>query len=237
LALVFFGNMAACRFSKTAYLPMKRVKRVTCPARTTLIGVRALTHHRKEADAVDDSQIVSLYLSRDETAIARTAEKYGSRLRALALGVVRDVQTAEECENDAYWEAWRSIPPHQPRDYLYPFLARITRHAALDRCRERDRLKRSAAVVELSAELEQCLPAPDDAACRLDALALGEAINGFLAGLSREKRVMFLRRYWFLDSVAEVARRCGCSEGRVKTTLFRLRGQLRDYLEQEGYTL
>lgn len=103
---------------------------------------------------MDDSQIVSLYLSRDETAIARTAEKYGSRLRALALGVVGDVQTAEECENDTYWEAWRSIPPHQPRDYLYPFLARITRHAALDRCRERDRLKRSAAVVELSAELE-----------------------------------------------------------------------------------
>ena len=186
---------------------------------------------------MEDGQIVDLFLSRNEAAIQCSSEKYGLRLRALALHIVGETQTAEECENDTYWEAWRSIPPHQPRDYLYPFLARITRHAALDRCRERDRLKRSAAVVELSTELEQCLPAPDDAACRLDALALGEAINGFLAGLSREKRVMFLRRYWFLDSVAEVARRCGCSEGRVKTTLFRLRGQLRDYLEQEGYTL
>lgn len=186
---------------------------------------------------MDDEQIVALYLNRDEAAVARTAEKYSRRLRALALGIVGDAQTAEECESDAYWEAWRSIPPHQPRDYLYPFLARIVRHAALDRCRERDRLKRSAHVVELSAELEQCLPAPGDAACRLDALALGEAINGFLAGLSREKRVMFLRRYWYLDSVSDVARRCGCSEGRVKTILFRLRKQLRDYLGQEGYTL
>ena len=186
---------------------------------------------------MDDHQIVELYLARDESALARTAEKYGGALRALAENLLEDPQTAEECENDVYLAAWNSIPPHEPRDYLFPFLARIARHTALDRCRERDRLKRSAAVVELSTELEQCLPAPDDAACRLDALALGEAINGFLAGLSREKRVMFLRRYWFLDSVAEVARRCGCSEGRVKTTLFRLRAQLRDYLEQEGYTL
>lgn len=186
---------------------------------------------------MDDSQIVELYLRRDESAVAHTAEKYGGRLRALALGILRDAQAAEECENDAYFEAWRSIPPNQPRDYLYPFLVRIVRHTALDRCRARDRLKRSALVVELSAELEQCLPAPDDAACRLDALALGEAVNGFLAGLSREKRVMFLRRYWYLDSVADVARRFGCSEGRVKTTLFRLRRQLRDYLKQEGYML
>lgn len=186
---------------------------------------------------MDDGAIVDLYLRRDESAIVRTAEKYGSRLRALAAGVTGDLQTAEECENDAYWEAWRSIPPHEPRDYLYAFLARIARHAALDRCREQARLKRAAHVIQLSAELEQCLPAPDDLGCRLDAIALGEAINGFLSTLSREKRAMFLRRYWYLDSISAIASRFGCSQGRVKTTLFRVRAKLRDYLKQEGYTL
>lgn len=91
--------------------------------------------------AVDDNGIVALYLLRDEAAIRQTAEKYGGRLRALAYGIVRDPQTAEECENDAYLEAWRSIPPHEPRDYLYAFLARITRHISLNRCRDRGRLK------------------------------------------------------------------------------------------------
>lgn len=186
---------------------------------------------------MEDGQIVELYLSRDESAVRHTADKYGRRLRALALGVVRDVQTAEECENDTYMEAWRSIPPHEPREYLYAFLARITRHTALNRCRERGALKRGAFVTQLSAELEQCIPAPDDLECRLDAMALGEAVNGFLAALDREKRAMFLRRYWYLDSVSAIASRFGCSEGRVKTTLFRLRGKLRAYLEQEGYTL
>lgn len=186
---------------------------------------------------MDDGQIVELYLQRDESAIARTAEKYGRRLRGLTRGVVQDAQAAEECENDAYWEAWRSIPPHEPRDYLYAFLARIVRHAALNRCRARDRLKRSAHITQLSAELEQCIPAPDDLECRLDAMALAEAVNGFLAKLSREKRDMFLRRYWYLDSISTIASRFGCSEGRVKTTLFRVRAKLRDYLEQEGYKL
>lgn len=186
---------------------------------------------------MEDGQIVELYLNRDEAAIARTTEKYGRRLRALALGMVGDAQTAEECENDTYLEAWRSIPPHEPRDYLYPFLARIVRHTALNCCRDRNRLKRAAFVAQLSDELEQCIPAPDDAACRLDELALREAINGFLAGLDGEKRNMFLRRYWFLDSVSAIAKRYGLSESKVKTTLFRVRARLRDYLEQEGYTL
>lgn len=186
---------------------------------------------------MDDGQIVELYLNRDESAIARTAEKYGRRLRTLALGVVEDAQTAEECENDAYWEAWRTIPPHEPRSYLYAFLARIVRHTALNCCRDRSRLKRAAFVTQLSAEMEECIPAPDDLECRLDTMVLGQAINGFLSTLSREKRDMFLRRYWYLDSVSAIAARFGCSQGRVKTTLCRVRAKLRDYLEQEGYTL
>lgn len=132
---------------------------------------------------MDDTTIIDLYFSRDEAAIRHTAEKYGGRLRALSHGIVQDMQTAEECENDTYLQAWNAIPPHDPKEYLYAFLARITRHISLNRCRDRRRLKRSAYICELSAELEQCIPAPDDAQCRLDDLALSEAINGFLGAL------------------------------------------------------
>lgn len=186
---------------------------------------------------MDDGQIVDLFLLRDETAVSRAAEKYGFRLRGLALHIVREMQTAEECENDAYLAAWNAIPPHEPRDYLYAFLARIVRNIALNRCRDRERLKRGAFVLELSREMEECLPAPDDLESRLDDMALQEALNGFLRTLGEEKRNIFLRRYWYLDSVAEIAKRFGMSQSKVKTALFRVRKQLREYLEKEGYTL
>lgn len=186
---------------------------------------------------LDNEQIVELYLLRDQSAIEETAGKYGKRLRTLSFGIVQDRQTAEECENDTYLEAWNTIPPHEPRSYLYAFLARITRHISLNCCRDRNRLKRSAFVCELSAELEQCIPAPDDTECRIDDLALREAINGFLETLDEEKRNVFLRRYWYMDSVAAISRRYAYSQSKVKTMLFRSRNKLREYLEKEGYEL
>lgn len=186
---------------------------------------------------MDDSMIVELYLQRNEAAIGETASKYGGRLRALAYGILQDGDAAEECENDTYMEAWNRIPPHEPRCYLYPFLARITRNISLNRCRDRDRLKRRAFACELSAEMEQCIPSPDDLECRMDGMALAEAINGFLGMIDVERRNIFIRRYWFLDSVADIAKRFGVSQSKVKTTLFRCRNQLREYLEKEGYIL
>ena len=184
-----------------------------------------------------DDQIVDLYLSRKEAAIRETKEKYGCRLYALAHGIVKDMQTAEECENDTYLSAWNSIPPHEPRNYLYAFLARITRHIALNICRKRHQLKRDALICELSAEMEQCLPSPSDGECMADDLALSEAINGFLAKLNEEKRNIFVRRYWYLESTADIAERFAISESKVKTTLFRCRNQFREYLKKEGYLL
>lgn len=186
---------------------------------------------------MDDSRIVDLYLERDEMALHLTAEKYGRRLRGLAQRIVCDHETACECENDTYLAAWQAIPPHEPRHYLYAFLARITRHKALNCCRDRKRLKRQAHIAQLSAEMEECIPAPDDTACRLDERALAGAINAFLATLDDEKRNVFVRRYWYLDPVADIAARYGLSESKVKTTLYRLRRALRTYLEKEGYEL
>lgn len=191
----------------------------------------------KEEIALEDTQIVDLFLCRDETAIGHAAKRYGSRLRALAKAIVCDEQAAEDCENDTYLAAWNAIPPHTPHDHLYAFLARITRHLALNCCRARKRLKRDAFLCTLSEEMEQCLPSADNVACRLDDLALREAINGFLAALDEEKRNIFLRRYWYLDSVAAISDRFALSESKVKTTLFRCRKRLREHLIKEGYTL
>ena len=186
---------------------------------------------------MEDNTIVELYLLRDQAAVRQTAEKYGSRLRSVAYGIVKDTQTAEECENDTYMQAWNAIPPHEPRSYLYAFLARITRHVSLNCCRSRSRLKRSAFICQLSTEMEQCIPAPDDVECRIDDMALSEAINRFLAALHQEKRNIFIRRYWYMDSIADISKRFALSESKVKTTLFRCRNQLREHLEREGYTI
>ena len=96
---------------------------------------------------MNDNEIVELYLSRNEEAINQTALKYGARLRKIAFRILDDYDTAEECENSAYFETWESIPPHEPREYLYPFLARITRHISLNCCRDRSRLKRSSSTM------------------------------------------------------------------------------------------
>lgn len=186
---------------------------------------------------MEDSRIVELYFERDESAIICTAEKYGRRLRSLALGITEDIRTAEECENDTYLKAWGVIPPHDPRDYLYAFLARITRNLALSRCRENSRHKRSAHVAELSTELEQCIPAPSDTECGVDERLLGEAINGFLGTLSEEKRRVFVRRYWFADSIAVISARYSLSQSKVKSMLLRCRNELRQYLIKEGFDL
>ena len=186
---------------------------------------------------MDDSRIVDLYLQRDESALNHTADKFGSRLRTLSYRIVADYPTAEECENDTYIQAWNSIPPHEPKSYLYAFLARITRNISLNCCRDRSRLKRSAHIAQLSAEMEACIPAPSDNECRVDDIVLKDTLNAFLGSLDDEKRNIFLRRYWYLDSIDEICRRFSISESKVKTTLHRCRNKLRQQLIKEGFTL
>ena len=186
---------------------------------------------------MDDTKIVELFLARDEASIKMAAEKYGHRLRLLSYGIVGDMQTAEECENDTYLEAWKSIPPNEPKDYLYAFLARITRHISLNCCRDRARLKRSAFICELSSEMEECIPLSSGGDGFIDDFLLGEALNGFLGKLDEEKRSIFIRRYWFFDSIDDISKRFGISESKVKAVLFRSRIKLKKHLEKEGYII
>ena len=186
---------------------------------------------------MDDGRIVDLYLARDETAIARTSEKYGAALRTLANRILDDEPASEECENDTYLEAWNRIPPHEPRDYLFPFIARIARHFAIDRCRRRDAQKRSAVLCELTQELELCLPAKENVEAEVNASELAAVIRRFLALCTEEQRGIFLRRYWYFDTIPAVAARFGFTESKVKVTLHRLRERLRAVLEEEGWTI
>ena len=135
------------------------------------------------------------------------------------------------------WDGWNRIPPHNPSEYLYAFLAGIIRHLSLDACRSRSALKRSAHIAALTVEMEECIPAPDNAACRIEHRELGEAIGWYLQSQPEKKRVIFIRRYWYLDSVADIARQMGMGESSVKMILFRCRNGLREFLVQEGYQL
>ena len=186
---------------------------------------------------MEDEKIVELYFERNESAIERTSEKYGKRLRAVSNGIVKDIETAEECENDTYLEAWNIIPPNEPKNYFYAFLARIIRNISLNCCRKKNALKRNAFVCELSAEMEECIPSPDDMDCRIDDMVFAEIINKFLSELDAEKRKIFVRRYWYMDSVTEISEKLLLSESKVKTSLFRTRKKLREFLEKEGYAL
>lgn len=186
---------------------------------------------------MDDSKLVDLYLKRDESAITLTASKYGGKLFRLALSIVNDKLSAEECVNDSYLKAWNSIPPNEPRKYLLPYLLRITRQVSLNRLKSIKAKDKSVIRTELTREMEECIPFEHDMTGEIEAEELLNCINGFLAGISAQKRNVFIRRYWFCDPVSEISKRYGMGESRVKTMLYRLRADLKKYLEENGYTV
>lgn len=186
---------------------------------------------------MDDVKIVEMFLERNEDALIYTAEKYGERLKNLSFGIVGDRSTAEECENDTYRKAWNSIPPNEPKNYFYAYLCRIVRHISLDRCRKKEALKRKVHLSELSLELENCLPSADDLEQKMDDKAFADMLNRFLEELNSDKRKIFVRRYFFTDSISDISKIYGLSESKVKTTLFRVRKDLKSYLIKEGYEI
>ncbi len=181
---------------------------------------------------MDDSQIVALYWSRDESAIRETDRVYGRQLHSLSERIVGSFEDAQECVSDTYLKAWNVIPPQRPR-FLLAFLSKICRYISLDRFDWNHAAKRRAAIVALTEELELCIP---DNRCswQPEEEILGSRVNDFLKNLPRDSRTIFMRRYWYGDSVEEIARFCGFTQSKVKTQLHRTREKLRVFLEQEG---
>lgn len=182
---------------------------------------------------MDDHQIVELYWARSEKAISETENKYGRYCYSIAYHVLYNNEDSEECVNDTWLSAWNSMPEQRP-DRLMTFLGRITRNLALDRLRNDKAEKRGGGQVPLALhELEECIP--DNKMERtIDDFALADILNRFLASLNPEKRKIFMRRYWYLSPVAEIASDYGISESKVKMSLLRSRNELRVFLEKEG---
>jgi RNA polymerase sigma-70 factor (ECF subfamily) len=182
--------------------------------------------------AMDDAAIIDLYWKREESAIAATHEKYGAYCFAIAHRILTSREDADECVNDTWLRAWNAMPPERP-NLLSAFLGRITRNLALDRYRASHAVRRGGALADIDLELEECADqrTPDQA---LDAMVTGQAISRFLEGCDQATRVVFLRRYWYADSIGDIAKRYHISESKVKSMLFRCRNKLRRYLEQEG---
>ena len=182
---------------------------------------------------MEDGQIIDLYWNRDQRALRETEGKYGRLLHSIAWNLLHSREDSEECVNDTYLRAWEAIPPARPGAFR-TWLGQITRNLSLDRWRSRQAEKRGGGAEALLGELEDCLPDLGRTGRAAEDLELAELLNVFLRGLSREGRAMFLRRYWYGESVAEIAMALGCGEGKVKSSLFRSRRALREYLEREG---
>ena len=185
---------------------------------------------------MEDGQIIDLYWNRDQRAIRETEGKYGKLLSGIAWNLLHSREDTEECVNDTYLRAWEAIPPSRPGAFR-TWLGQITRNLSLDRWKSRRAEKRGGGAEVLLGELEDCVPVSRGPEQTLEDQALAELLNAFLRGLSREGRAIFLRRYWYGQGVAEIAKALGCGEGKVKSSLFRSRRALRDYLEGEGVAL
>ena len=186
---------------------------------------------------VDDNKIVQLYWDRNELAIPATSENYGNYSTPIARNILGSTEDAEECVNDTYLSAWNSMPPNKPA-VLSAFLGKITRNLSYNKYKQTSADKRGGG--ELPAvldELSDILSGADDVQQALDHRELAAAINAFLGTLSPEKRSIFVCRYWYGDSVCEIARRRGIREGAVSMTLNRLRGKLKKHLTERGFDL
>lgn len=191
---------------------------------------------------MEDNQIVDLYWERNERAIAESDAKYGRYCTQIAMHILDNAQDAEECVNDTYLRAWNAIPPTRPTK-LGAFLGKITRNLSLDRFKAKKAAKRGDSLFLVSLdELSECIPDGstgfgsgfDDEA---EARRIGECINRFLLKQSGEVRDIFICRYFYSDSIGEIARRFGLSESKVKSMLHRARGKLKKLLESEGIRL
>lgn len=182
---------------------------------------------------MEDHDIISLYFARNERAILATSEKYGGYCGSIAMNILSSHEDTEECLNDTWLRTWNSIPPHRP-NILRVFVGKITRNLALDKYKARNAEKRAGGEFAMSLEeLGECIGVSEEK----ESAEIGASISRFLHAQPKETRSVFVCRYFYCDSIADIARRFGMSEGKVKTLLFRTRSKLKIHLEEEGITV
>jgi len=182
---------------------------------------------------VDDNGIINLYWQRSEQAIKETEIKYGKLCMHLARNILLSFEDAEECVNDTYLGAWNAIPPEKP-NVLCAFITRITKNLALKKIEYNTAQKRNPEVEVSLTELDDCISGVENVEHQYEVQVLAKCISDFLRVQNYESRNVFIRRYWFYDSICDIATRFSMSESKVKSMLFRTRNKLKIYLVKEG---
>ncbi len=186
---------------------------------------------------MEDSEIINLYFERNESAIGETEKKYGHYLFKIANNILCNNEDSSECVNDTYLRTWNTIPPKKP-DLLSTFLGKIIRRLAIDSFRRKNAEKRGKSEYALSlSELDECVPDSSLTETQYEHKLLSESINLFLLSLPKENRDIFICRYFYSDSVKDIASFFGCGESKIKSSLFRSRKALKEHLEKEGFLL
>ncbi len=186
---------------------------------------------------MEDEAIYDLYWNRDEEAIHQTHLKYGAWCRGIALRILDIQEEAEECVSDTYLQVWNNIPPQRPNVFR-AWLGRITRNLALTRYRRSHATKRGGGQTALALEeLSECVSGRENAESQLENQEVAAVINRFLESLNPRQRTIFMRRYWHMASIGDIAKAYGMTESQVTSQLFRSRKKLREMLVKEGITL
>ena len=180
-----------------------------------------------------DEKIIDLFFERSEQAIKELDNKYGKTFHKISLNILNNEQDAEECVNDAYLGTWNAIPPAKPNP-LVTFVCKIVRNISLKRYEKNTAKKRNSFYDVAIEELDECLACPTTIEDEIEERELTRIIESFLDSLSKENRVIFLRRYWFSDSYADIAKQVGLTEKTVSVRLSRIRNEMRKYLTERG---
>lgn len=183
---------------------------------------------------MDDISIVKLYFARSEQAIQETDSKYGGYCYSIAYHILANPEDSEESVSDTYLSAWNTIPPRRP-NLLAPFLGKIVRNISIDRWRKNGALKRGGGEMPLALEeLQECVASEENLEAGYEQKELVRQVRDFLAGLPDTERRVFVCRYWYLDSTADIGKRFGFSESKVSSMLHRIRCRLEKHLKREG---
>lgn len=185
---------------------------------------------------MDDLEIIKLYWERNERAIDATDEKYGRLLYSISFNILSNNEDSKECVNDTYIRTWKSVPPERPRS-LTAYLGRIIRNISIDYLRQNRAQKRYSGGDLLLSELEDCIPSRNTVWEEIENKALSKLISDWLNTLPKEDRILFVRRYWYGDSVKELASIIGITPSKLANRMYRLRSNLKDILEKEELTL
>ena len=185
---------------------------------------------------MDDMQIVELYWQRNESAIEETDKKYGRYCHYIAYRILADDEDAKEIVNDTYLKAWNTIPPNHP-DPLKPYVGTISRQLALNRYESQHTQKRGGQVTLVLNELAECIPDTDSGEDIGESVALSDTLSRFLWTLPERTRIMFVRRYFYMSPVAEIAADFSMKESAVTMLMLRTRQKLAHFLKKEGFDL